>query len=178
MSDEFLWVVDEEDHPIGSEERRRVHSSTLWHRGVHAFIWNEKKELLIQLRSKNKDKYPGHWDCSLSEHVNYKESYRDALLRGLKEELGISLNMLSNAREVVHFRMVYGSRDYMVCKLYFIHLNRGVERNIKLDKEEVEQIRWATRNELEVLLKKHKITPWFREMLKYVLGRRHALTLL
>ena len=44
---EILAVVDENDNLIKGEERKIVHSSKQWHRGIHVFVYNKKKELII-----------------------------------------------------------------------------------------------------------------------------------
>lgn len=86
---ELLSVVDENDNLIGGEDRRVVHSSTLWQRGVHVFVFNNRGELLVQLRYPTEDKYPNTCDCSLSGQVTFGEDYEATVVRELEEELGI-----------------------------------------------------------------------------------------
>jgi isopentenyl-diphosphate delta-isomerase type 1 len=86
---EYFWVVDEEDRVIGKETRVKCHKSRLIHRSVYIFLVNSKKEVFIQKRSMAKDLYPGYYTGSATGHVNYGETYDQAALRELDEELGI-----------------------------------------------------------------------------------------
>jgi 16S rRNA (adenine1518-N6/adenine1519-N6)-dimethyltransferase len=46
--------------------------------------------LFLQKRSRLKDSSPGLWDSSASGHLNVAETYHDAAVREVFEELGIS----------------------------------------------------------------------------------------
>jgi len=158
---ELLSVVDENDNLIKGEDRKAVHSSTLWHRGIHVFVFNSKGQLLVQLRSPIKDKYPNTYDCSVSAQVNFGESYEQTAIRELKEELGIN-NI--DIKPVLHFRMPYGSQDYHVCKLFKCIYNREIKPN-----EEVSEIKFFDMEELKIIINENPrmLTPWFVEMLKW-----------
>ncbi len=71
--------------------RNTVHSKGLWHRSVHVWIRNSKGELLLQKRSANKQTFPGLWDISAAGHVSAGDSSRNAAIREVSEELGISI---------------------------------------------------------------------------------------
>ena len=81
---EYLDVVDENNQFICRETREKIHSSGLWHRGVHVLVFNSKGRLILQMRSAEKDKFPKHYDCSVSEHLEEGEPYEAAAIRGLK----------------------------------------------------------------------------------------------
>ncbi len=91
MTDEILSVVNENDEVIGQRSRRDIHRLGLLHRAVHIFIFNEKNELFLQLRSMSKDTNPGLWDSSAAGHVDVGEDYDDCALRETAEELAIRL---------------------------------------------------------------------------------------
>jgi len=65
----YFDVVDDYDLVVGKETREKIHSSGLWYRGVHILVFNSKGKLLLQMRSAAKDKFPNHYDCSVSEHL-------------------------------------------------------------------------------------------------------------
>ncbi|MEC9327671.1 MAG: 16S rRNA (adenine(1518)-N(6)/adenine(1519)-N(6))-dimethyltransferase RsmA [Verrucomicrobiota bacterium] len=88
--DEMFDVVDEDDQVTGQMKRSRVHSENLMHRAVHVFIFNKFGDLFLQKRSRLKDSSPGLWDSSASGHLNVAETYHDAAVREVFEELGIS----------------------------------------------------------------------------------------
>lgn len=158
---ELLTVVDENDNLIKGEERKVVHSSTLWHRGIHVFVYNGKEKLLVQLRSPIKDKYPNTYDCSISGQVNFGEDYETTAIRELNEELRIK-NV--DIKPVLYFRMPYGPQDYHVCKLFKCVYDGKVKPN-----EEISELKFFNMDELKKIIneKPEKFTPWFIEMLKW-----------
>lgn len=87
--DEMLAVVDEDDNVIGSERRDVIHRDGLKHRAVHIFALNKNGEILLQKRSRLKDKCPGLWDSSAAGHVDAEEEYDVCAARELEEELGL-----------------------------------------------------------------------------------------
>lgn len=87
--DELFDVVDENDEVIRQETRDTVHREKLLHRAVHMFVFNKKKELFLQKRSRLKDIHPGAWDSSAAGHLNAGEGYESTAVRELEEELGI-----------------------------------------------------------------------------------------
>jgi 16S rRNA (adenine1518-N6/adenine1519-N6)-dimethyltransferase len=92
LSERFV-VVDENDHVIGSRSRAEVHGNKLLHRAVHMFIFNCAGELLLQRRSRWKDRHPGVWDSSAAGHVAAGETYEHSAVRELREELGVAAEL-------------------------------------------------------------------------------------
>lgn len=85
---EHMDVVDESDEVIGRDTRANVHARHAIHRGVHVFVVNQAGELLLQRRAVTKRDYPGYWDASVGGQVMAGESYEQAAIRELREELG------------------------------------------------------------------------------------------
>ena len=71
--------------------REECHKNGLWHRAVYGFIIDENKNVLLQKRSGNKKLWPNMWDITAGGHVNSGEFGRQALIREVKEELGIDI---------------------------------------------------------------------------------------
>lgn len=86
---ELFDVVDDQDLVLRAEPRDTVHVNNLLHRAVHMILLNSKNHVLLQKRSIWKDRNPGLWDSSAAGHVDSGETYREAALRELREELGI-----------------------------------------------------------------------------------------
>lgn len=87
---ELFAVVDENDCVTGSAPRAEVHGNNLRHRAVHLFIFNRSGELLLQKRSRWKDRHPNVWDSSAAGHVDAGEEYEQTAERELQEELGVA----------------------------------------------------------------------------------------
>jgi len=95
---EVFTVVDENDRAIGSAPRVEVHGNNLRHRAIHIFIFNRAGELLLQKRSRWKDRHPELWDSSAAGHVNAGEEYDQTAARELAEELGVEAKLTSIAK--------------------------------------------------------------------------------
>ncbi|MEY4307791.1 MAG: hypothetical protein RJA95_1159 [Verrucomicrobiota bacterium] len=90
--DEVFDVVDERDVVVGREFRRVIHRRGLLHRAIHIFWLRDDGQLCLQRRSYAKDNCPGMLSSSCAGHVDSGEDYRQAAVRELREELGISVD--------------------------------------------------------------------------------------
>jgi 16S rRNA (adenine1518-N6/adenine1519-N6)-dimethyltransferase len=90
---ERFAVVDKRDRVTGAAPRDEVHGNNLRHRAVHIFLFNRAGELLLQKRSRWKDRHPGLWDSSAAGHVNAGEEYDATAERELFEELGVTTKL-------------------------------------------------------------------------------------
>ena len=88
---EHFPLVDETGRVIGSATRGECHNgSRLLHPVVHLHVFNSKGEVYLQKRPEWKDIQPGKWDTSVGGHMDYGETPEQALVREVREELGIS----------------------------------------------------------------------------------------
>jgi 16S rRNA (adenine1518-N6/adenine1519-N6)-dimethyltransferase len=87
---ELLAVVNTGDEVTGSAPRGTVHANNLRHRAVHILIFNSAGEVLLQKRSRLKDRHPLQWDSSAAGHVAARDSYETTAARELQEELGVA----------------------------------------------------------------------------------------
>jgi 16S rRNA (adenine1518-N6/adenine1519-N6)-dimethyltransferase len=87
---EIFDLVDDQDQVMGQATRAEIHAQNWKHRAVHVFVFNKRRDLLLQLRSRMKDKHPGVWDSSAAGHLDAGEGYESAAIRELEEELGIT----------------------------------------------------------------------------------------
>ena len=92
-SQEIIDVIDSQNRVIGSCIKDEIYSKNHLHRIVHVLIFNDKGEMLLQLRSKNKSYLPGYWGTSVGGHVMSGETPEQAALREMEEELGVKLEI-------------------------------------------------------------------------------------
>jgi isopentenyldiphosphate isomerase len=92
--EEWFPVVDINGNVTGKALRRTCHDgkSMLLHPVVHLHLFNTKGELFLQKRAETKDIEPGKWDTSVGGHVSLDESIDAALLREVREELGLTIS--------------------------------------------------------------------------------------
>ncbi len=90
---EILEVCDRQNRTVGQASRGTIHRLGLRHRAVHIFVFDPAGRLYLQLRHRQKDRYPGHWDSSAAGHVSPGEGYAEAAVRELEEELGLRVKL-------------------------------------------------------------------------------------
>jgi isopentenyldiphosphate isomerase len=92
---EIFDVFDERMRKIGQASRKDVHAQGLWHQTFHCWVVNRAAEggasLLLQLRHKDKDTFPGMLDISCAGHLLTGETVEDGV-RELEEELGLTIS--------------------------------------------------------------------------------------
>ena len=84
-------LVDEHDNEVGSMEKLQAHREGLLHRAFSVFIFNSKKELLLQRRANDKYHSGGLWTNSCCSHPKEGETVLEAVKRRVKEELGMDI---------------------------------------------------------------------------------------
>jgi len=148
---ELFYLVDDYDKVLGSVKRAVAHQSkTIKHRSIFILLFNHKNEVLMQKRSKIKDSFPNFWTVSVSGHVGYGQSYDEAALRELEEELGLSLTL----RKL--------SKIYIEEEREFAFLYRGDlsgEIPINFDKDEIEEVQWVNLSDFASFVEKNNLTP-------------------
>jgi isopentenyldiphosphate isomerase len=92
VNEELFEIVDDEGRVIGTAPRSKCHGDpSLVHRSVHLFVRNRRGDFYLQKRSLSKDVQPGKWDTSVGGHLAPGETYEQAAVRELAEELGVGL---------------------------------------------------------------------------------------
>ncbi|MBR5820037.1 MAG: NUDIX domain-containing protein [Alistipes sp.] len=87
---ELFPVLDEAGNVVGKASRGECHNgSRLIHPVVHLHLLNSAGELYLQRRPMWKDIQPGKWDTAVGGHVDYGETIEEALLREVREEIGL-----------------------------------------------------------------------------------------
>ncbi|GBF71905.1 hypothetical protein PA598K_00118 [Paenibacillus sp. 598K] len=90
-SHEILDIFNPDQTWIGTASRAEAHAKGLWHQTFHCWVIEpQTKHVLLQLRHRDKDTFPGKLDVSSAGHLLAGESVRDGV-RELEEELGLAV---------------------------------------------------------------------------------------
>lgn len=142
---EYLDILDKNGKKTGERKpRKEVHSKGYWHKGVHIWISNSKKELLVQRRSANKDVYPNKLYISVAGHPVSGEEEIDSIKREFEEEIGIELDtnkleyLFTFSQEVVENNGKF--LDNQFYDVYLIEMDLDID-NLKLQEEEVSEVK-------------------------------------
>lgn len=92
---QLLDAVDKEDQVVGSVRRREVFRLGANLRVAHLFLFNDHSEMLIQRLAPTRSRHPQCWGSSVAAYVNSGESYRKAIERRAKQELGVALESVT-----------------------------------------------------------------------------------
>jgi len=149
-------IVNDDDQIIGYKDKEQAYKEGLILRSVQIFVYNSKKELFIQKRSKNKSRYPNYFCASVAGHVEPGESYRKAAIRELKEELG--LKKVENLKFITKEKITVGENNYAMTALFSISTNES----IILQKEEINSGCFYTIEKIkQLILERASFTPGF-----------------
>lgn len=149
--DEVIAVVNDRDEVIGEATRKEVHEKGLLHREACVYLINSENRVLLQKRT---DRHI--WDSSAAGHFPINQNYEEAVQREFKEELGLELDQ-NKFKEIGYERLKVnvknkGLINYKFSKIFLVRKDIPIE-DFKIDKEEIEEIRYFDRKELEKLLK-------------------------
>lgn len=90
-NDELLPKINENGTVIGSITRGEAHNGKkILHPVVHLHVFNSNGDIYLQHRPEWKTIQPNKWDTACGGHVAYGEDIETALIREVKEEIGIT----------------------------------------------------------------------------------------
>lgn len=153
--EEFFDILDEKGNYIGKiETRDKCHKEGLYHKAVVVFIINSKNQVLLQKRSSNKRLWPNMWDVTAGGHVLAGEFGFQAIIREANEELGIELN--KNEMTFLGASISQQIRGDIINKHFneYYIVNKDLdETKLKLQKEEVSEVKWINKSEITERIK-------------------------
>ena len=144
-----------------------THKEGLQHYAFSLFLFNEKNEILIQKRANCKYHSGGLWSnscCSHFKNIDEFNNKEQTIRNRLKEELGI--DYLGDLKNVCHFEynknvgscLIENEFDY----IFIGKISSATE--FKLNKEEIEDIKFITIEDLKQELDKNtnNYTVWLK----------------
>ena len=161
MSDEFVILVDENDNPIGTEEKVKCHlPNGKLHRAFTALLFDKNGRLVLTRRAKGKMLWPEDWDGTFASHPRESETYVSSGERRMPEELGIEgkLDYLHKFEYHVPYKDVGSENE--ICGTLIGVIDEDTE--LKEIEGEIDEIKWISAEELisEIKINPKIYCPW------------------
>ncbi len=155
-NEEWVPLVDEQGKVTGQAPRSHVHNgSKLLHPVVHLHVLNKNKGLFIQKRPLNKLIQPGKWDTAVGGHISAGETLEQALKKEAFEEIGLK-------DFSAKLQKVYKWESEIEAELVYLFTTYDY-KNIGVRSDELEELRFWTKNQVEKNLEKDVFTPNFEQ---------------
>ena len=159
--EEYVILVDENDNPIGKEEKVKCHlPNGKLHRAFTALIFNNEGKLLLTKRSDEKMLWPGYWDGTVASHPRESETYVSSAERRMPEEIGISckMNYVNKFEYHVPYKDIGSENE--ICGTLIGTIDSFDESS--LIKDEISEIKWISSDELKNELQQNRdaYCPW------------------
>lgn len=149
--EELVTIVDEHNNMVGVLPRREMRSRRLLHRASYILVFDARGRLCVQRRTMTKDVFPGHYDVAAGGVVLAGETYEQAALRELAEELGINDAVLRQL-----FDFYYEDEHIRVWGRAYSCVYDG---EVVLQEEEVESVQFLEIEEVLRLAAQEAFTP-------------------
>ena len=146
MKDEYLDIVDENNNLLNIKKlRSKAHRQGLWHRTVHIYIFNNNKEFLFHLSSKDKDLNPNKWDTRFGGHIKAGENIDKAVINELKEEVGLNIKIPSLIKGPIFKRDKGVNKEFT--NVYYFKYNNDLNK-LTFNDGEVQKVEWMNATDI------------------------------
>ena len=143
--------------PLGKKVQRGTKlNNNEYHLVVMAIIQNENREVLLTRRSENKIA-AGLWECTAGS-VLAGENSRDAIIREVKEEIGINVDVFGDP-------ITCYSEENALFDIWIIQIKNKIQ-DLVLQIEEVDDAKYANLYEIKKIISKGAATKSLHELLK------------
>jgi len=159
--EEYVILVDENDNPIGKEEKVKCHlPNGKLHRAFTALIFNNEGKLLLTKRSEGKMLWPNDWDGTVASHPRESETYVSSAERRMPEEIGIDCKVSYVNKFEYHVPYKDIGSENEICGTLIGAIDSFDKSS--LIKDEISEIKWISPDELKNELEQNRdaYCPW------------------
>lgn len=161
MPEEYVILVDQNDNPIGSEEKVKCHlPDGKLHRAFTALLFDKNGRLVLTRRANEKMLWPGDWDGTVASHPREGETYASSAERRMPEELGIACKMDYLMKFEYHVPYKDVGSENEICGTLIGIVDESTK--FKMVKGEIDEIKWISPTELikEIDSNPETYCPW------------------
>ncbi len=159
--------MDENDRQIGLDDKLHAHQNGgKLHRAISVFVFNDKRETLLQRRAMTKYHSMGKWANACCSHPMPGENVADAAHRRLKQEMGFDCEM----HEVFSFTYKADVGDGLTEHEYDHVFFGNYDREFEANAEEAMDHRWVSIERLRDDIQRNPddFAPWLKMGLERV----------
>ncbi len=167
MGVEEIVLLNADDEAVGSAPKSTSHHrNTPYHLAFSCYVVDTEGRVLITRRALDKQTVPGVWTGSCCGHPGPGEKLRDAILRRLRDELGMGDAAASATFTSVLPRFQYravaedGTVENERCPV--VRATVPVNGPVRPNPEEVEWAEWWTWDRCLELTERPEASPWYR----------------
>ena len=133
---------------------------------VHVCIFDAEGRMLIQQRQPFKKGWSNMWDITVGGCAVAGDTSQAAAEREVREEIGLELD-LQDERPTMTTTFEGGFDDYYV-------VTRDVDLDsLRLQYEEVQRVKWATREEILQMIDDRTFIPYEKSLIELLFSRRN-----
>lgn len=153
-----VTIVNEQDEIIDYKQRRDVAQQDIY-RVSALWLTNPRGDILLAQRSLAKKHHPGLWGPAVAGTVEEGETYDENIVKEAEEEIGLTgIHPVASKKE-----RVTGGHNHFT-QWYTLTVDKTADE-FAVQPEEVAQVKWFTRAELEQELRGHpehylRTLPW------------------
>lgn len=155
---EQIDVLDENGEKTGEvASREDVHRLGLWHKCVHIWIVNGKREVLLQKRCAQKLTNPNKWTTATSGHLSAGDSSIEGAMRELSEEIGLRIQedelkyLFSTKESGVNNNEERQIIENEITDVYLLQKDIDIQ-DLNLQEEEVSEVKWFSYEEFQKMV--------------------------
>lgn len=164
---EQVILLDADGHAVGTHDKATVHhSQTPLHLGFSCYIFDHDGRLLVTRRALDKRTFAGVWTNSVCGHPAPGETLRAAVMRRVRRELGLSVEMPRLVLADFAYRAEMDSVvENELCPVLLAYVVDGSEPQPEPD--EVADIEWIAWSDFTTAVfgEERKVSAWCREQL-------------
>jgi isopentenyldiphosphate isomerase len=133
-------IVNENDEIIGYKDRNKVKENDIF-RISALWVENNNNEILIAQRSLKKEHNPGKWGSAVAGRNEKNETYEENIIKEAEEEIGLKNYKFKKAHKIK-------TKNNKFLQWFTLVLDKDI-KEFKLQKEEVEDIKWIKKEKLK-----------------------------